>query len=114
MLSQLAPELAMVEIAGSRTALESALERRVWAFAYPFGDPQSINSRVVLQTKEAGFQAAFLNFGGGLGAELPAHALPRIHVSAEMDLAEFEAHVAGFYSSMQKWTGHSQNVSQVA
>ena len=44
MLSQLPPELAYVEIFESRMRLESVLEKPVWAFAYPFGDPQSVNA----------------------------------------------------------------------
>ena len=46
--------------------------------------------------QDAGFAAAFLNFGGGLGVDLPPFALPRVHVTSEMSLAEFEAHVPAF------------------
>jgi peptidoglycan/xylan/chitin deacetylase (PgdA/CDA1 family) len=101
-LAQLPPETARAEIAESRTRLEAALGRQVWAFAYPFGDAASVTPRVVAMTKEAGFDAAFLNIGGGLGASLPLHAIPRVHVNAGMSLAEFEAHVSGFYESLQR------------
>ncbi len=104
-LSQLPPELAYSEIFESRARLEAVLEKRIWAFAYPFGDPQSVNARVVAMAEQAGYQAAFLNFGGGLGADLPAYALPRVHVSAGMTLAEFEAHVSGFYARLQGAAG---------
>jgi peptidoglycan/xylan/chitin deacetylase (PgdA/CDA1 family) len=114
MLSQLEPELARVEISESEALLESAIGQRVWAFAYPFGDSQSVSARVIAQTKEVGYQAAFLNFGGGLGAALPKHALPRTHITAEMNLAEFEAHIAGFYASMQRWAGRHPDEMQVA
>ena len=43
-----------------------------------------------------------MNIGGGLGAELPPHAIPRVHVNAGMTLSEFEAHVSGFYESLQR------------
>ena len=52
--------------------------------------------------EQAGFQAAFLNFGGGLGTDLPPYALPRMHVTAGMSLGEFEAHVSGFYARLQR------------
>jgi hypothetical protein len=57
--------------------------------------------------QEAGYSAAFLNWGGGLGAELPPFAIPRVHVTASMGLAELEAHVAGFYSSLQRYVGRN-------
>lgn len=101
-LSQLPPELAWSEIAESRTRLESVLDRQIWAFAYPFGDAASVTPRVVAMTKQAGFDAAFLNIGGGLGSSFPLHAIPRVHVNAGMSLAEFEAHVSGFYESLQR------------
>lgn len=104
-LSQAPPDLAQVEIAESRTRLEAALHGRVWAFAYPFGDAQSVTPQVLEMAKEAGYTAAFLNFGGGLGADLPPYALPRIHVTADMSVAEFEAHVSGFYTLLQRGAG---------
>jgi peptidoglycan/xylan/chitin deacetylase (PgdA/CDA1 family) len=111
MLSQLPAELAYAEISESRMKLESALQQRVWAFAYPFGDPQSVTPQVLAMAQKAGYEAAFLNFGGGLGADLPPYALPRVHVTAGMSLAEFEAHVSGFYARLQRGAGRgSQNV----
>jgi peptidoglycan/xylan/chitin deacetylase (PgdA/CDA1 family) len=102
MLSQLPPELAYAEISESRARLESVIEKRVWAFAYPFGDPQSVTPQVLAMTQKAGFEAAFLNFGGGLGTDLPPYALPRVHVTAGMSLGEFEAHVSGFHARLQR------------
>ena len=102
LLSQLPPDLAWSEIVESRTLLESALGRRVWAFAYPFGDAASISPRIVAMTKQAGFESAFMNVGGGLGASLPLHTIPRVHVNAGMSLSEFDAHVSGFHGSLQR------------
>ncbi len=107
MLSQLSTELAYREIAESRTRLESALGTRVWAFAYPFGDPQSVTPEVLAMPRQAGYLAAFLNFGGGLGCPLPPYSLPRSHVTDAMSLSEFEAHVSGFYTRLQLRTGRS-------
>jgi peptidoglycan/xylan/chitin deacetylase (PgdA/CDA1 family) len=104
-LSLVPSDLARAEIAESRARLESTLHSRVWAFAYPFGDAESVTPQVLEMAKEAGYTAAFLNFGGGLGADLPPYALPRTHVTADMSLAEFEAHVSGFYTLLQRGAG---------
>ncbi len=93
-------ELAYREIAQSRSMLEAALAVKVWAFAYPFGDPYSINPQIVGMPERAGYRAAFINVGGGLGCDLPRYSLPRIHVSDQMSLPEFEAHVSGFYGRL--------------
>ena len=105
MLSQAPAELARAEITESRARIESALQQRVWAFAYPFGDPQSVTPQVLAMAQEAGYEAAFLNFGGGLGTDLPPYALPRVHVTAGMSLAEFEAQVSGFYERLRRRMG---------
>jgi len=107
MLSRSPAELARAEIRESRIRLEAALGKRVWAFAYPFGDAQSVTPQVLTMARDAGYQAAFLNIGGGLGTELTRHAMPRIHVTAEMSLAEFEAHVAGLHALLQRRAGRT-------
>ncbi len=104
-LSQMPADAAWHEISECRTTLESALGRRVWAFAYPFGDRQSVTPQVLEMAKEAGYSAAFLNFGGGLGTELLQYALPRVHVTAEMSLPEFDAHVSGCYAWLRRLSG---------
>jgi peptidoglycan/xylan/chitin deacetylase (PgdA/CDA1 family) len=85
------------EISESRSLLENAVSRPVWALAYPFGDPASVTTREMQMAEQAGFQCAFMNVGGGFGAQLPRFALPRVHVTADMNLSEFEAHVSGFH-----------------
>jgi len=56
----------------------------------------------VKMAERAGFTCAFLNVGGGFGAATPRFTLPRVHVTGEMSLAEFEAHVSGFYGSLRR------------
>jgi peptidoglycan/xylan/chitin deacetylase (PgdA/CDA1 family) len=107
MLSQSPPELAYAETLESRIKLEAALEKSIWAFAYPFGDPQSVTPQVLKMPQTAGYEAAFVNFGGGLGARLQPYTLPRIHVTAEMKLAELEAHLSGFYARLQRLAGRN-------
>ncbi len=100
-LAEQSAEAALVEMQASRQALESVLGKRVWAFAYPFGDFASVTRRDTELAKRAGFACAFLNYGGGFGATLPRFALPRVHVSAAMDLAELDAHISGFYHALR-------------
>jgi len=109
-LSQSSPEMAHYEIAECRVRLESALQRRVWAFAYPFGDEQSVTPQVLAIPEQAGYSVAFLNFGGGFGTDLPPFAIPRVHVTAEMSLAELEAHVSGFHTWLQRRAGRNPRV----
>lgn len=111
----LAPgDAARAEVAESRKRLEDALKTRVWAMAYPFGDAQSVSSENCEMARQAGYLAAFMNVGGGLGAELPRYAMPRVHVTAKMELAEFEAHVSGFYLRLQRGAGRTSPAPAVA
>ena len=105
MLSQVTTEMAYQEISESRAKLESALQRRIWAFAYPFGDSQSVTPEVQTMPQRAGYSVAFLNFGGGLGSAMPRFGVPRVHVTAGMCLSEFEAHVSGFYGRLHRYAG---------
>jgi peptidoglycan/xylan/chitin deacetylase (PgdA/CDA1 family) len=94
--------LAESEIHECKGLLEAAIDDRVWAFAYPFGDPESVSAEVLGMAERAGYEMAFVNFGGGLGTPLPRFAMPRIHVTSTMSLGELEAHVAGFYTTLQR------------
>jgi peptidoglycan/xylan/chitin deacetylase (PgdA/CDA1 family) len=102
MLSQSTLEDAWKEISESKCNLEDALGQEVWALAYPFGDSSSVTSRELQMAKQAGFKSAFLNTGGGIGPLTPRFALPRVHITGAMSLAEFEAHISGFHRSMQE------------
>ena len=102
MLSQAPRNSAYFEIAESRSRLDATFGVPIWAFAYPFGDAQSVTPEVVAIPREVGFAAAFLNFGGGLGVPLPRYALPRVHVTSAMSLSELDAHVSGFYALLQR------------
>jgi peptidoglycan/xylan/chitin deacetylase (PgdA/CDA1 family) len=109
-LSRSSKELAWQEISESRSVLERALGKTVWAFAYPFGNAATVSRRDVQLAEDAGFRCAFMNAGGGFGAKIGAReqvkinrfVLPRVHVTAEMTLGEFEAHVSGFYRSLRQ------------
>ncbi len=102
MLSQSSPDVAWSEISESKRNLEQTLGQEVWALAYPFGDLSSITLRELQMAKGAGFKGAFLNVDGDFGTKTPKFALPRVHITGEMSLAEFEAHVSGFHRSLQE------------
>ncbi len=102
MLSQATRQDAWKEIFESKRNLEDALGQEVWALAYPFGDSSSVTSRELQMAERAGFKSAFLNTSGGIGPETPRFALPRVHLTATMSLAEFEAHISGFHRSMHE------------
>ena len=93
---------SLATIEKAKEDLEQALGKSVWALAYPFGGPESVTKRELEMAERAGYQCAFLNFGGGFGAETPRFAWPRVHVTSEMSLAEFETHVSGFYRWIRK------------
>ena len=64
-------------------------------------------SLTVRLAEQAGFRCAFMNVGGGFGpkinrSKIDRFALPRVHVTADMSLFEFEAHISGFYRSLRK------------
>jgi peptidoglycan/xylan/chitin deacetylase (PgdA/CDA1 family) len=100
-LSQCSTELAWSEIFQSKHDLEQALGHKMWALAYPFGDSTSVTSRELQLAEKAGFTCAFLNKSGHF-VRSAAFALPRVHITGQMALPEFDAHVSGFHRSMQQ------------
>jgi peptidoglycan/xylan/chitin deacetylase (PgdA/CDA1 family) len=116
-LARTSEELAWQEISESRSVLENALGQMVWAFAYPFGNAATVTWRDLKFAEQAGFRCAFMNVGGGFGSKMIGakivdtkivdtkinrFALPRVHVTADMSLSEFEAHISGFYRSLRQ------------
>jgi len=101
-LARASDDLAWQEISESRGVLEKLLGRTVWAFGYPFGNAATVTERDVKLAEQAGFRCAFMNAGGGFGAPYNSFAVPRVHITADMSLAEFEAHISGFYGSLRR------------
>ena len=103
LLAKMSAELAGQEIRECRSSLESCLQQEVWALAYPFGDEGSAGAREMTMAEDAGYACAFLNHGGGVMRRTsPRYALPRAHVTADMNLAEFEAHLSGFHEGLKR------------
>jgi peptidoglycan/xylan/chitin deacetylase (PgdA/CDA1 family) len=101
-LSRIPDDLAWQEISESRSVLEKALGQTVWAFGYPFGNAATVTRRDLRLAEQAGFRCAFMNVGGGFGARIHRFAVPRVHVAADMNLSEFEAHISGFYRTLRR------------
>lgn len=100
-LSECAEDEARREIENSKTEIERALDRPVWAFAYPFGNPEAMGEREIRLSREAGFSCAFLNTEDGT-EQFDPFAFPRNHVTADKSLAELEAHLSGFHARLQR------------
>jgi peptidoglycan/xylan/chitin deacetylase (PgdA/CDA1 family) len=104
-LSRAPDDLAWREISESRSVLEKILGQTIWAFGYPFGNAATVTPRDLRLAEQAGFRCAFMNVGGGFGARIKRFAVPRVHVTADMNVSEFEAHVSGFYRNLRKRLG---------
>jgi peptidoglycan/xylan/chitin deacetylase (PgdA/CDA1 family) len=103
-------EFARTEIARCRKATETFLGKPVWAFAYPFGDTDSVGDREYRLAEAAGYDCAFVNEGGTFGRESYRFSLPRVHVTAEMSMRVYEACISGFHHTLQTFfRGHSPN-----
>ena len=90
------------EIQGSKAEIERVLGRAVWAFAYPYGDFSTMGKREVRLAQESGFSCAFLNIPNGPVDRGNPFVLSRTHVTLDMSLPEFSAHVSGFHTRLQR------------
>lgn len=99
MLSRMSDDLAFHEISESRTQLENAIGREIWAFAYPFGTPKSASVRDAALARRAGFTCSFMNTENTRGGNFM---LPRIHVGAGMGVTELQAHLSGLHRALQE------------
>ncbi len=100
-LARTSDELAWREISESKSVLEKVIGQAVWAFGYPFGNAATVTARDIRLPERAGFRCAFMNVAGSFGAKMNHFAVPRVHITADMSVAEFEAHISGFYSSLR-------------
>lgn len=104
-LSQCCEEEARREILHSKIDLERALGRPIWAFAYPFGNPATMGQRELRLARDSGFSCAFVNVGRWSAAPSDSAALPRTHVTSNMKLPEFAAHLSGLHTRLQRAAG---------
>jgi peptidoglycan/xylan/chitin deacetylase (PgdA/CDA1 family) len=109
-LSRLPADSSWKEISESRCQFEETLGIPVWSIAYPFGGTDSVSAREVQMAERAGYDCAFINFGGGFGPETPRFGIPRLHVTFEMTLPEFEAHLCGLHERLRRRFGHMEQI----
>ncbi len=100
-LSRQSDELARTEITNCRQDLEQCTGREIWALAFPFGNPATVGEREFRLAEEAGYECAFMNISGPI-SRASMFGLPRVHVTVEMTLDAFEAHVSGFHQSLRR------------
>ena len=111
-LSQLPAEEAWREIAESRCDLEKSLGAPVWSLAYPFGGPDSVSTREVQMAERAGYDCAFMNFGGGFRKDTCWFGIPRVHISLDTTVLDFEAHVSGLHDDLRRRFGRTEQIPQ--
>jgi len=109
-LSQLPAESSWREIAESRRDLEKALGVPVWSIAYPFGGIDSVSDREVQMAQKAGYDCAFINFGGGFRKDTNFFGIPRVHISMKTTEPEFEAHVSGLHKDLRRCFGRGEQI----
>lgn len=103
-LSELTDRQAWAEIHDCRQKLEQCTKHSVWALAYPFGNDASVGVREFKIAEDAGYECAFMNLSGPLSVE-KRYSLPRVHVTAEMTLDVYEAHISGFHEHLRRKAG---------
>ena len=94
--------LVRTEISTSRDIIERALEKEVWAFAYPFGNSSSVSDREIQFAQDAGFACAFLNTEAEMGDGVNLFALPRIHISSDVTCGELDMRISGVHASLRR------------
>jgi len=104
-LPKMVDAFAWAEIEQSAKLIEKAIGTSIWSFAYPFGDQTSVTDREIKMAEKAGYECAFVNFDGGFGSHIERFSIPRVHVTADMRLGEFAAHVCGFHNALRRWIG---------
>jgi peptidoglycan/xylan/chitin deacetylase (PgdA/CDA1 family) len=109
-LSQMSSEDAWMEISSSRKDFTDSFGIAPWSIAYPFGGTDSVSERELEMAERAGYDCGFTNFGGGFGPKTSRFAIPRMHVTLDMNLAEFEAHVCGLHESLRRCIGHVEHI----
>lgn len=105
-LSESSDEDARREIQDSKAEIEGTLGLPIWAFAYPFGNSATMGAREFRLAQAAGYPCAFLNVEHWAGEESNVLAFPRTHVTADMTLPEFAAHVSGIHVRLQRAAGN--------
>jgi peptidoglycan/xylan/chitin deacetylase (PgdA/CDA1 family) len=84
------------EVRGSKSRIETELDRPVLHFAYPNGRPEDITAEIVSVVKRAGYETAVTTVGGQVCRGDNLYLLKRIPCDSAMPAWEFRQHVAAF------------------
>ena len=60
--------------------------------------------------EKAGYDCAFTNFGGGFVPVESRFGIPRMHVTLDMSLSEFEAHLCGLHEGLRRRFGYVEKI----
>lgn len=104
-LSLCGEEEARREMQECKSGIERALGRPAWALAYPFGNPCTMGEREFRLARQAGFSCAFLNVEHWAGQGSNPFALARTHMTSDMTLPEFAAHLSGVHTRLRRAVG---------
>lgn len=96
-LSVLDVEAQRMEIAESKTDLETRIGRPIEVFAYPFGGRRDYTSESIALCKEAGFRKAASNFPGNAHRWTDPLQIPR-HLVRNWNVEEFSLRVESFFA----------------
>ncbi len=86
------------EIETAKQQLESILNRKVSAFAYPFGQRADYSAETVAMVRNAGYVCACSNFPGWVRRETNAYELPR-YIVRNWHGDEFARRLEGWYAN---------------
>jgi peptidoglycan/xylan/chitin deacetylase (PgdA/CDA1 family) len=89
------------EVVEREVAAIEADGKPLWAFAYPFGTEETVSRREIALAEAARYDCAFMNIGSAFTSAMNKFAIPRVHITAEMNSGEFEAHATGFHQHLQ-------------
>jgi peptidoglycan/xylan/chitin deacetylase (PgdA/CDA1 family) len=105
-ISSLAPDAAMVELAGARTRLNDRLSMNVQHFAFPYGRSSDCGARDFELARQAGFLSAATTRKGLVRHGQNRFSLPRNTMNGHhRNLAAMEMHLTGFTGTAARIVG---------
>lgn len=100
-LSECPQGIAEEEISKPLILARNKLNASLWSLAYPYGTPETVSSREVVLAEAAGYHCGFMNTGGLIPPSINKFVIPRVHITAALNLGEFEAYASGFHQHLQ-------------
>ena len=100
-LTQLESEELSRELVDSKQTIEREIESECVILAYPNGGPDDFSPSVVQAAEDAGYRLAFTLIRGFNNLDTPPLQFHRINISADINLAEFQAMASGLYTILK-------------